>query len=619
MPVKNAIAKNWASWVRGSDGYLRSDDPYGLYGRVPSITSLPVGSSTTGDWNSFPGTAMVINTPFTDTTTAVLRRVTNATYPTAANAQAFLDYASGATRISLVHADGATYWITACTGNTVYAAKYTKGIGIDSSTWRALPVCFAGNLQYTFSRLSGEQHIVYLAVNGGTKIRRYNVNTQAYETTAVFTGANAEISAGGGSPGWLQGSWDGTRLTWMTPYAAAAAFTFTANAGTDVVTNNSVATGCRVQCTSTGTLPAGLSLATNYWMIDINGVTGKLASSLANALAGTPVDITGVGTGTHTMTPCYDLQHLDVSSGTLITYNAAPTANINEIRMTKGSARTVEVSSNTDLVQYWFVDSGKMTATGASSRSGHCDTGESSFYAFDPNTANYPLAVQTSGTAPASDGGAYNGSRTDVFNGGSGTQLNDDDTHGSMAWNQTGAGTAEWYCFDAGDLTPITRVDANAWSIDSGAVYKTTVTFNVPLYGGDTRGVTSVLLWNGTTGSGSVIQGKLTLAASRLAMTAGTFFWNGTTLYVWMSDGTTPSGKVIIKNSSLLAESLGYAKQDGSSSRRLCYMYRETQDTTYSRRSFANWSPDGKIAMFASNLGTYSGRCDVIVAEVPLT
>ena len=45
MPVKNAIAKNWASWVRGSDGYLRSDDPYGLYGLY--TPALPAAMSTT--------------------------------------------------------------------------------------------------------------------------------------------------------------------------------------------------------------------------------------------------------------------------------------------------------------------------------------------------------------------------------------------------------------------------------------------------------------------------------------------------------------------------------------------------------------------------------------------
>lgn len=60
-------------------------------------------------------------------------------------------------------------------------------------------------------------------------------------------------------------------------------------------------TGDRVQLTSTGTLPAGLALATDYWVIVINADTIKLAASHANAYTGTEVTITAAaGGGTHT-------------------------------------------------------------------------------------------------------------------------------------------------------------------------------------------------------------------------------------------------------------------------------------------------------------------------------
>lgn len=55
------------------------------------------------------------------------------------------------------------------------------------------------------------------------------------------------------------------------------------------------------QCTTTTTLPAGLSLATDYWIIRLTDDTFQLATSLANALAGTAVAITTDGTGTHTI------------------------------------------------------------------------------------------------------------------------------------------------------------------------------------------------------------------------------------------------------------------------------------------------------------------------------
>lgn len=57
----------------------------------------------------------------------------------------------------------------------------------------------------------------------------------------------------------------------------------------------------RVQLTSSGTLPAGLSLATDYYIIKVNDTRCKFATSYANAVAGTAVDITDAGSGTHTI------------------------------------------------------------------------------------------------------------------------------------------------------------------------------------------------------------------------------------------------------------------------------------------------------------------------------
>lgn len=84
--------------------------------------------------------------------------------------------------------------------------------------------------------------------------------------------------------------------------------TFTADAGTDIITMTSttnipsnILTGTRVQLTTTTTLPAGLALATDYYVIKVTDSTFKLATSYANAIAGTAINITDAGTGTHTM------------------------------------------------------------------------------------------------------------------------------------------------------------------------------------------------------------------------------------------------------------------------------------------------------------------------------
>lgn len=91
--------------------------------------------------------------------------------------------------------------------------------------------------------------------------------------------------------------------------ANPAAFTFV---DADVhVANNTIAetahgltTGVKIALTNSGgALPAGTS-ATDYYVIVVSSSLIKLATSQANALAGTAVDITAAaGGGTHTITP----------------------------------------------------------------------------------------------------------------------------------------------------------------------------------------------------------------------------------------------------------------------------------------------------------------------------
>jgi hypothetical protein len=105
------------------------------------------------------------------------------------------------------------------------------------------------------------------------------------------------------------------RLTTVTTATAQATTntlgrtaTFTADAPTDVCTHTSTTsipsnllTGTRVRLTTTTTLPAGLALATDYYYIRVSDTTYKLATTYANAIAGTAINITDAGTGTHTL------------------------------------------------------------------------------------------------------------------------------------------------------------------------------------------------------------------------------------------------------------------------------------------------------------------------------
>ena len=60
-------------------------------------------------------------------------------------------------------------------------------------------------------------------------------------------------------------------------------------------------TGTRVRVSTTTTLPAPLAAATDYYLIRMNDTTCELATTYANAIAGTQIDITTTGTGTHTL------------------------------------------------------------------------------------------------------------------------------------------------------------------------------------------------------------------------------------------------------------------------------------------------------------------------------
>lgn len=84
--------------------------------------------------------------------------------------------------------------------------------------------------------------------------------------------------------------------------------TFTADAATDFLTLASgvrtFQTGQIVQVRSTGTLPAGLTAATNYYVIAAGVAGGAPADNrlqLSASLNGPPVNITNAGTGTHTI------------------------------------------------------------------------------------------------------------------------------------------------------------------------------------------------------------------------------------------------------------------------------------------------------------------------------
>lgn len=84
-----------------------------------------------------------------------------------------------------------------------------------------------------------------------------------------------------------------------------------ANISTDEITtatDQKWRTGSRIRFTTTGTLPAPLALLTDYFVIApgtatmFPGPVFRLATTLANAIAEIPINLTSTGTGVHTAT-----------------------------------------------------------------------------------------------------------------------------------------------------------------------------------------------------------------------------------------------------------------------------------------------------------------------------
>ena len=180
-------------------------------------------------------------------------------------------------------------------------------------------------------------------------------------------------------------------LTTLAPTA-----TVTVVAGTDVftATDNTILTetGTEVVFSTTTTLPAGISASTTYYMIYQSATTFKVATSLANAYAGTAVDVTDTGTGTHTASVStlfqplpYDVdlvESVSVKVGTT-TYNPTPVSSRKKFDELQWTQQT------NDSVEHWFVQDGKIAFWPRPATDGNVATLTAKLRVPDLNIADY--------------------------------------------------------------------------------------------------------------------------------------------------------------------------------------------------------------------------------------
>lgn len=147
--------------------------------------------------------------------------------------------------------------------------------------------------------------------------------------------------------------------------------TFTADATTDQITSTAhgrvTGDGPFDVLNSGGALPGGLALATPYWFIRIDADHGKLATSQANAIAGTAINITSNGSGTQNLVsslPTYPTRTFAAGS-------QIPSADLNEFMaqitgakhknrpiIVPGSAFMIDSGAPTRSGQVWTFGSG---------------------------------------------------------------------------------------------------------------------------------------------------------------------------------------------------------------------------------------------------------------------
>lgn len=129
-------------------------------------------------------------------------------------------------------------------------------------------------------------------------------NTTAFTSTATSTVLNGQTMGGLNADSLV---FNFTAVVGASTAAVSASGSQVTDSGGDLLFTNSSANvfkfGRVVQFTTSTTLPTGISALTDYYVVPITNATYKVATTLANAIAGTYVAYTNTGTGDQTATP----------------------------------------------------------------------------------------------------------------------------------------------------------------------------------------------------------------------------------------------------------------------------------------------------------------------------
>jgi hypothetical protein len=213
---------------------------------------------------------------------------------------------------------GGSEWETSL-ATRVSANVYTRTTILESSNSNAAVNFAAGTKDVFITKAASESAWLI----GGTD--RAAPTAQTWTNQGVLAGTsntsaanltwNLSSPTGTGTAGQLA-----IASSFSSPAAAATTVTMTIAAPAVIThTAHGFVTGQPVVFTTTGALPTGITAGTTYYVVSIAGSTNtySVATTVANAIAGTRVTTSGSQSGTHTCTTTATVQNPDMTALTL--------------------------------------------------------------------------------------------------------------------------------------------------------------------------------------------------------------------------------------------------------------------------------------------------------------
>jgi hypothetical protein len=340
---------------------------------------------------------------------------------------------------------GGAEWETSL-ATRVSANVYTRTTILESSNANAAVNFAAGTKDVFITKAASESTWLIGGADRAAPTAQtwttQNVATGTSNTNATDLTWNLASPTGTGNAGNLI-----IASAFKSPTPAATTVTMTiATPGVVTHTAHGFVTGQPVVFTTTGALPTGITASTTYYVISVAGstTTYRVATSVANAIAGTAINTTGSQSGTHTCTTLATVQNPDITAITVgpsgltgsqttplvdlrQTWNSSGAAimqrySVTQVSSAEGSFFT-GVYNGTTVLRAWANSGGRFTAGSAEFDNGYFSFFVTTASAQSRDTTQRVILIDTASSAA---------NRTPKINLQSG---------GSIGWSANGTGS----------------------------------------------------------------------------------------------------------------------------------------------------------------------------------